>query len=550
MKRLLAYCLIVLPVLGGSCRPKDEPKRNEPAPKVEMIVKGDVLTSYPNSLIGNTGEVELNKGVAVIGESAFKGCTSLKELAAPGLKEIKVKAFDGCTALSKLTLNTPTPPKADDSAFASTPGNKKLVVPAGSEAAYYDWAKKHGFTSINDAEIPEIKIVEGRLVAYPSVFIVNGEVTLGSEVTAIGEGVFSGSKLLRKISAPGVKTIEARAFAKAEALSEVEFPSLVTIGDNAFAEAKVLTRVTLPAVQNVGNFAFTKAEALTTVRIPAVKSIGNRAFAGCKALHVFEIGGTLPTLGPEAPFEDTPGDKVLTAPETADRDAYEAWAVQHGFKSLNGEAIVDRQPVPDGFEAEGRKITKITDKNKGHAWKVTIPEYFNEIGDKVFYTYRGGSELSTITAPGVVKIGERSFYNVSNLRKVDMPKLKIIGKEAFMLCKSILSKMRWTPAVEVIGDNAFDTCEHLDFVSAPRLKEIGNNAFNGCRRMQSQGTLHLGATPPIIRGGLGIQSIPLLIIPKGSRSAYDQWEHKAKFKKILEEGDPGTEDWSTEMAKP
>lgn len=528
--RWLLLCLLAL--MFAYCSP----------PKPQEEVEDGVLLHYPNTIISNIGRVELSKDIRVIATGAFRDCDRLKELSLQGIEQIKNGAFDGCGQLKKVVLQTPHLPKVDAMAFRGTPDDKELIIPTTIEEVLLAWAKRCGFEAINGQSITGFVITsKGKLLAYPLTKVDGGEVVLDDAVVAIAEGVFDGYTELKSIKGNRVKTIGARAFAKTPHLTTIDFPAAETIGDNAFLGATSLSKVALPKVEKVGNFSFSACTTLKEVTLPQIKAIGNGAFAGCAALQSLEIGAELPVVGAESPFQDTKEDKNLLTPSGVDIDSFENWAVENGFSSINGELIEDVVPPPEGLAAEGRKIIEVTDIAKGYAWKVVIPEYFNEIGDKAFAN-AAGTDFSSITANGVVKVGERAFYAAPNLYRVEMAKLKFIGPYAFAECRSMLSEMKRTPSIEVIGERAFYYCRMLSLVSAPHLKEIGDKAFEKCVRMEEWGILHVGAEPPLLKGELGIKKIAVLVVPQGAKPTYEKWKHRDKFGKILEIGEPGTED--------
>lgn len=390
-----------------------------------------------------------------------------------------------------------------------------------------------------EPEKPKAEIVDGKLIKFPTELLKDGEAILPEEVVTIGEEAFDRVAELKKVTGPKVVTIEARAFANITALEEVILPEVTTIKDNAFQKATALKVVNFPKVETIGNFAFSEATALEEAHFPMIKNIGNNAFAGAKALIKVEIGATAPTMGDEDPFKDTSKEKDLLMPQVYDYETMAPWAVKYGFHSINGDKIADVVAPPAGMEAEGRKITKVTDNSVLNN-PIVIPEYFNEIGEKAFYRKRGTS-FGSFTANGVIRLGASALENAINLWKVEMLSLKYIGERAFKNNKYMLTKLEKIPNVVEIGDNAFEECESLELVKLPNVKKIGKDIFKWCTKMEKFGTLHLGATPPEVDGGFGIPHIPTLVVPKGAKANYDNWEYKGVFGEIIEEGGSGIE---------
>lgn len=382
---------------------------------------------------------------------------------------------------------------------------------------------------------PVATVKDGVLVAFPDELVKDGTVTLGEDVKGIRESLFANKPGIKKVTAPGVIKLGNAVFSGSSNLENVEMPKLEEIGDNAFAKTAALGSVNFPEVKKIGNHAFSETGSLVSVGLPKVEEIGNSAFAGASKLATVELGVTRPKMGEENPFKDTPENKdlkIVGDEGLYDHYDYEVWAAGYGFKKFNGEEI-KAIPAPEGFEAEGRKITKMTDRNKGFQYSVTLHEYFNEIGDEVFsWPRRATYEFAKIIAPGVTKVGNRCFKDCPNLRIVEMPKLKKIGEKAFSGNSYQLTYMDKTQALEVIGKSAFEYCKYLELIVAPNLKKIGADAFKGCDRMKTWGVLVLGVTPPELEGGLGIDSISELVVPASAKEAYEKWEHIGKFSEV------------------
>lgn len=462
---------------------KPDPKKPEVVEQV-LTVKDGVLLVFP--------ELELKEGVATLGddvteiaEGVFAYNKKVTKVVAPKVTKVKDAAFSGATALASVEM--PLVEEVGDNAFAKT--------------------------ALKEVALPEVK--------------------------EIGSHAFSSCASLTAISLPKVEKVDNAAFSGATALASVEMPLVEEVGDNAFAKT-ALTEVSLPEVKEIGSHAFSSCTALTSISLPKVEKVKNAAFAGCEKLTSAEFGPKIPEMGDENPFVGTPAEKnfVVKGDATYNKYDYQEWAVKYGFKNFNGEEIKAVAP-PEGLEAEGRKLTKMLNPNKGFQYRTEILEYFNEIGDRVFANKsRGGYDMAHFTANGVKKIGERSFQWNVNLRTVNMPMLVEIGKEAFFNCKYMLAKLDNIQSVEILGEDAFRFCTNIELCVFPNLKKIGNNAFRGCTKMRNSGIIVLGATPPELEGELGESHIHTLIAPSSAKEAYEKWEHIGKFtRKIFDDAE-------------
>jgi hypothetical protein len=142
---------------------------------------------------------------------------------------------------------------------------------------------------------------------------------------------------------------------------------------------------------------------------------------------------------------------------------------------------------------------------KNQSGEVTIPSNVKEIGSSAFCNLdeQNNSNMTGINIPNSVKvIGERAFYNCSNLKNVVIPNgvteigagafeeckalqdivipdsVKEIGDEAFWACRS-LKKIKIPNNGIHLSDNIFHYCEQLNDIDLPITAVVESNAFNG-----------------------------------------------------------------------
>lgn len=105
----------------------------------------------------------------------------------------------------------------------------------------------------------------------------------------------------------------------------------------------------------------------------------------------------------------------------------------------------------------------------------TIPSTYNnlpvtEIGDKAF---EGNDNIiKVIVQSGISTIGERAFYNCSNLQSIEVDALSYIGNSAFYGCVSLL-EFTCNPYVSISGATAY-----------VNPTTIGNYGFYGCSSLK------------------------------------------------------------------
>ena len=165
--------------------------------------------------------------VSVVGEYAFHGCNSLREIVVPSkVEEIPITAFDTCQKLEKIDISEDNAFFKDvDGVVFSKDGKSLVFYPRGKNGNYI---------------VPD-----------------------------------------------GVESIGAFAFANCEGLTGLIIPSSVKdIGKSSFFNCRFLTFAELAyGVQSIGNGAFEGCVQLTSVDLPiSVGSIGSNVFKDCTSL--------------------------------------------------------------------------------------------------------------------------------------------------------------------------------------------------------------------------------------------------------------------------
>lgn len=124
----------------------------------------------------------------------------------------------------------------------------------------------------------------------------------------------------------------------------------------------------------------------------------------------------------------------------------------------------------------------------GTVTEVEIPEKINKlpvttIGEKAFYN---ATNLEKITIPdGVEKIYYSAFYNCSTLTEVNLPNtLNIIYSNAFQKCIS-LKEISLPDSLTYLGDYAFAECAEMEKIVFPKgLSDISSGVCYGCLSLE------------------------------------------------------------------
>jgi hypothetical protein len=256
-------------------------------------------------------KVTLPNSIKYIRQTAFSGDEKLEEINLPeGLETIEHGAFDGCSSLKNIYIPK-TVTLIEDRAFFLNKGLTGIVVDEENPV----------FDSRNNCNA----IIE---TATNKLLFASQQTVIPADITAIGDGAFSGRFNIKSI----------------------EFPEQVTaIGEQTFYNCSDLEKVVLPeGIQSLGEECFVYCDNLQSINLPAsLSTIGSRVLAGCKKLS------------------------NITLPETLKKVV---WGMFDSCESLASIVIPDSVTSIDGSAFSGCKSLT----------QVTIPVYVTEVGDRVF----------------------------------------------------------------------------------------------------------------------------------------------------------------------
>ena len=223
-------------------------------------------------------------------------------------------------------------------------------------------------------------------------------------------------------------------------------------------------------------------------------------------------------------------------------------------------------------KAEAAAVTALGEVFKNNSLITSFDElqYFTgltEINDFAFYNTR--SLTSIIIPQNVTRIGEDAFNNTSSvyssypsaLTNVQLPNgLTVIDEDAFFGCLE-LSNIIFPSSLRSIGDAAFDQTGLTSLILPDGLETIAYSAFANCSSLAAVyipstvtiigdaafaqcGALHSLAvenpTPVTISSAVfSNRANATLIVPVGSKAAYEAANYWKEFKRIIEfiEGD-------------
>lgn len=143
------------------------------------------------------------------------------------------------------------------------------------------------------------------------------------------------------------------------------------------------------------------------------------------------------------------------------------------FRGFGTPCKIEEFTVPDGVTV----IAERTFEDMSTLKKVTLPESVTTI-DR--YAFRGCTNLSEINIPvAVTTMGESAFWECSALTRVDISGLTEIPNNAFWNCAA-LEEVIVGEQLTKVGRSAFQYCAALRSINLPATAVIGNDAFDGC----------------------------------------------------------------------
>lgn len=501
----------------------------------------------------NLQSVDLSQatGLESIGDSAFRSCTSLKEIAIPDtVTELPELTFGYCTALESVTLS-------------------ESLVTVGKSAFY-------GCTALTEITLPDSveTVMEAAFSNDPALATVN----FGSGIRSVGDEAFRGSGLTTLNFKPldGELVLGGYCFANMPTLKQVTLPEGTTrLSNGVFYSDTDLGRedVSLPgSILSVGVNAFTQTELYTEQNTDAAGSdgfiyagdwlIGLTEAKRSEIVELREADFRIGTVGiADQAFlgvvlDEETGQNVLVGPPELYSvgfpsslkyiGAYSFYNTPHLYRV---QALYENSLIEVGYGAFSsctelgnihfsrglRRIEPyaffgctVLDDNPDHPDYLT-PDTLEQIGfrafdgtkparDGQFNVYYMGNWLVGVDfrvlnvneedpnslmiisqfwrnfdgelRDGTVGIADSSFLNCLGLQRINLNGVTRIGQNAFAYCRALESVQFGSNLTEIPAFAFFD-CENLFDISFPiGLRTIGDCAFadSRLRRVQLRDT--------------------------------------------------------------
>ena len=225
-------------------------------------------------------EIVIPESVKTIGNYAFEGCTGLTSIVIPeSVETIGNEVFEGCTGLTSIVISNSVK-SIGRRAFGNCTGLPNVVLPSGLETGHI--GRGDGGTFEGCTGLQEVTINSDWLYDY----VPNDHFK--------GPGIHAPFMNCTGITAihlsPSVKRLTG--FTGCKGLKELVIPNTVnSIGNYAFKDCKGLKSIVIPeSVMLIGESAFEDCKRLKEVTIlGSVKKMENSVFAGCNVIKTIKV---------------------------------------------------------------------------------------------------------------------------------------------------------------------------------------------------------------------------------------------------------------------
>lgn len=383
----------------------------------------------------NLAWAKINDQIGYIGDVAFDGCSSMKEITLPVDYRVEGNCFRRCTGVEQIHYTCGKtgvmPDRSDDNDFPNHFSNT-LEHACISRLKQIDF--EEGITGIGDyAYYNNSGLTEGVLET----------VTLPESLKSIGDGAFYEQTMIGDLQLPeNVTFLGTQCFMYSSGLTSINLPEgLTEIPDDCFYQCSSLESIVIPDnIISLGKSAFADCDGLREVTLPVDYDFSNKPFTsttGVKTIHY--------TYGQSGVMRDRTDNT--------------------GMKSDYSHTL--------------EYISIYNLKNIDFADEIT------RIGDYAYYNYLGNHSgiLENVELPECLEsIGKCAFFDQSMIGDVVLPEtVTSLGDSCFMY-SSGLTAINIPSGVKTIPENCFNQCTALTSIVIPdSVTNLAKGSFASCR---------------------------------------------------------------------
>ena len=278
--------------------------------------------------------------------------------------------------------------------------------------------------------------------------VIPGEISYDGKkysVTSL-ESVFSGNKIIEKVTIPKTVTYLNNTFSGCSALSEVVNTNQLKSVYGAFSNCSRLKSIDLSSCEILGYSSFGGCSQLENVVLKVCKRIESSAF--------FSYAGSC--------------QKLKSVGDISHCESIGEWA----FQSCSSLASVDLSSCKT-IESNSFSGCSALESVGSTKLLTNIPES----------AFTGCSNLQSIDLSNCASIGSSAFGDCRKLKHLNLNKCTYISRYAFSSCG--IEEIDLSSA-KMIEDNAFNSCSSLTKVTGLKLiKSLPESIFNGCNKLSS-----------------------------------------------------------------
>ena len=428
-----------------------------------------------------------SNSLSSIGEGSFQNCASLPYIIIPqSVTSIGAGAFTGCNQLTAVQVKTATPINLTSQPFSNYQ-NATLYVPFGSRSNYIAANYWKDFKSITELASNNIVFADDLV---KTICVENWDTDHDGELS-YDEAAAVTSIPSNTFSSKAIKSFDEFKY----------FKGITDIASSTFYRCQNLINIVLPNnVKTIGQDAFSVCSALKTVNIDeGVTSIGKYAFYNCTNLESIDIPSTVNIIGEywvDNAFEGCVNlESIVVSPYNTT------------YASNNSNAIIYKN---DNYLCTGCKNT-------------IIPQTVKTIGEKAFYNI---SNLTSIEIPGSVTYIGGNAFSGTGLTSIIIPEgVTTIGGSAFSYCRDLAS-IDLPASLTTIENYAFQDLSSLNTVTCHwqnpiNYKRLSNsspfvNISSNCCLYVPEGKIDdyiaKGWTTAVFKGGIFDRQNPTITI--------------------------------------
>ena len=391
--------------------------------------------------------------VTSIGSYAFMRCSVTSITIPSSVTSIGMEAFEGTDLTSMTFPNSVT--YIGEEAFYECYSLTSVTIPSSVTKIGKDvFAYCRNLTAVHITDLEAWCKIDFRPNYFGHLYLNGKEIKdliIPNTVTSISDYAFSGCSGVTSITIPNsVTSIGSDAF-RGTAWYNNQSDGLVYAGKVAYkykGEMPANTQITIKeGTLGIAGSAFYGCSNLTSITIPnSVTSIGSSAFSGCRGLISITIPSSVISIGSYA-FMDCIGLTSFSVPNSVtsigrlafyDCSSLTSISIPNSVKSIgdgafSGTAWYSNQP--EGLVYAGNNVYDFKGEMPANS-KITIKEGTLGIAGGAFASCSG---LTSITIPNsVTSIGYEAFYNCNGLTSITIPNsVTTIGYSAFWGCKGL-----------------------------------------------------------------------------------------------------------------